>query len=325
MHVTFDRYSLMVDGRRLFLRSGAFHYFRLPSPGLWRDRLLRLKRAGYNAVDLYFWWGYHSPAPGLYDFAGLRNVDYLLDLIEQVGLYLIARPGPYICAEVDGGGHPAWLLNRHDIILRCRQAGRHAASPEYLRYARQWYEQIVPRFARRPNLILAQIENEYTTEDLEPGYVQTLYRWMRELGVTVPIFHNDLWAAGCWADVVDIYGVDYYPITDFTTDWRTVPDLFLRLTGLEESLRSLLAAAVKRHHALLPDDLPSRLTPRNGGRDSRSAGARSVSLAGEKPHRLQRGAAHPAGGGRASTPPLHCHQRPHRRRARRFLAVGRGL
>jgi beta-galactosidase len=240
MHVTFDRFSLLVDGRRVFLRSGSFHYFRLPSPGLWRDRLLRLKRAGYNAVDLYFWWGYHSPAPGVYDFSGLRDVDYLLDLTEQVGLYVVARPGPYICAEVDGGGHPAWLLNRHDVPLRCRQSGRHADSPEYLRYARQWYEQIVPRFARRPNLILAQIENEYVTEDMEPGYMQTLYNWLRELGVTVPIFHNDIWAAGCWADLVDIYGVDYYPITDFTTDWRTVPDLFLRFTGLEESLRGML-------------------------------------------------------------------------------------
>jgi len=253
MHVTFDRYSLIVDGRRLFLRGGSFHYFRLPSPGLWHDRLLRLKRAGYNAVDLYFWWGYHSPAPGLYDFSGLRNVDYLLDLSEQVGLYVVARPGPYICAEVDGGGHPAWLLNRHDIILRCRQAGRHADSPEYLKYARQWYEQIVPRFAQRPNLILAQIENEYTTEDMEPGYMQTLYQWLRELGVTVPVFHNDLWAAGCWADVVDIYGLDYYPITKFTTDWRTVPDTFSRLTGLEESLRGLLDAASSNSPLFFPE------------------------------------------------------------------------
>ena len=253
MHVTFDRFSLLVDGRRVFLRSGSFHYFRLPSPGLWRDRLLRLKRAGYNAVDLYFWWGYHSPAPGLYDFSGLRDVDYLLDLTEQVGLYVVARPGPYICAEVDGGGHPAWLLNRHDVPLRCRQSGRHAASPQYLQYARQWYEQIVPRFARRPNLILAQIENEYVTEDMEPGYMQTLYQWMRELGVTVPIFHNDIWAAGCWADVVDIYGVDYYPITDFTTDWRTVPDLFLRFTDMEESLRGLLDAASSRSPLFFPE------------------------------------------------------------------------
>jgi len=253
MHVTFDRHSLIVDGRRLFLRSGSFHYFRLPSPGLWRDRLLRLKRAGYNAVDLYFWWGYHSPAPGVYDFSGLRNVDYLLDLSEQVGLYVIARPGPYICAEVDGGGHPAWLLNRHYIVLRCRQAGRHAASPEYLKYARQWYEQIVPRFARRPNLILAQIENEYTTEGLEPGYMQTLYNWMRELGVTVPIFHNDLLPAGCWADVVDIYGVDYYPVTEFITDWRAEPYTFLRLTGLEGSLRELLDAAGSHSPLFLPE------------------------------------------------------------------------
>src|SRR5512139_3315826 len=98
MNVTFDRKSLLIDGRRVFLRGGSFHYFRLPAPGLWRDRLLKIKRAGYNAVDLYFPWSYHSDAPGRYDFSGVRDVDYLLDLVEETGLYLIARPSPFINA-----------------------------------------------------------------------------------------------------------------------------------------------------------------------------------------------------------------------------------
>ena len=106
MNVTFDRKSLLIDGRRVFLRGGAFHYFRLPAPGLWRDRLLKIKRAGYNAVDLYFPWSYHSEAPGHYDFTGIRDVDYLLDLVEETGLYLIARPSPFINAELSGGGTP---------------------------------------------------------------------------------------------------------------------------------------------------------------------------------------------------------------------------
>ena len=96
----------------MYLWSGEFHYFRLPSPELWRDVLEKIKAAGFNAVSLYFDWGYHSPAPGMYDFTGVRDVDRLLDMADELGMYVIARPGPYINAEVDGGGFPAWLTTK---------------------------------------------------------------------------------------------------------------------------------------------------------------------------------------------------------------------
>ena len=106
MEVNFDRKSLLVDGKRKFIFSGSLHYYRHPSAEVWRDRLRKIKALGMNAVDIYFYWSYHSPAEGQYDFSGPRDVDRLLDLIEEEGLYLIARPGPYICSEVDGGGFP---------------------------------------------------------------------------------------------------------------------------------------------------------------------------------------------------------------------------
>src|SRR5512135_3429759 len=93
--LAYDRHSLIIDGKRTIIRCGAFHYFRLPSPDLWKDRLLKIKRAGYNAVDLYFNWAYHSPAQGVYDFEGVRDVDRLLGTCQEVGLYVIARPGPF--------------------------------------------------------------------------------------------------------------------------------------------------------------------------------------------------------------------------------------
>src|SRR5690349_15129860 len=99
--ITFDQYSLMIDGRRTFVWSGEFHPFRLPSPDLWRDVLQKMKASGYNAVSIYFDWGYHSAKQGVYDFSGVRDVDRLLTTAQQVGLYVIARPGPYINAEVD--------------------------------------------------------------------------------------------------------------------------------------------------------------------------------------------------------------------------------
>ncbi|MEW6202710.1 MAG: beta-galactosidase [bacterium] len=161
MKVEYDKYSLIVEGKREFILSGAIHYYRLPSQALWADRIRKMKEAGLNAVDVYFAWNYHSPAEGEYDFSGIRDVDALMDIIQGEGMYLIARPGPYICSEVDAGGFPGWLLTKKDVILRCREPGRAVYCAEYMKYVHQWYEQIIPRIAKRSNLILFQIENEY--------------------------------------------------------------------------------------------------------------------------------------------------------------------
>jgi len=238
--VTFDRHSFLIDGERVLLQCGAFHYFRLPAPTAWPDALLRLRRAGYNAVDLYFPWHYHSPAPGVYDFTGIRDVPRLLRLVDQVGLYLVARPGPYICAEVDAGGLPGWLLAQQGVIPRCRHQMRHAVSPAYLRYVEEWYEQIIPLILQCNGLVMFQIENEYFTEEMgdEPAYMQFLYDLARRLGVTVPIMHNDalLPLLGGWQNVVDVTTVDLYPVNFANmATWRQEPDLFFNLDSLAES------------------------------------------------------------------------------------------
>ncbi len=240
-HIAYDQYSMIIDGQRTIIRSGAFHYYRLPAPDLWKDRLLKLKRAGYNTVDLYFFWGYHSPAEGVYDFTGPRDVDRLLDVCEELGLYVIARPGPYINSELDGGGQPAWLLAQTDIPLRCVKDGAYIDSPRYLAYTRQWYGHIVPRLAKRKNVILFQIENEYFNDDMNPAYMRFLYDLARELGITVPICHNDGFKEGCWADLVDVYGVDDYQLIFFADDWRGDGRFLQTLDRLEEVKRQFCA------------------------------------------------------------------------------------
>src|SRR4051794_29544679 len=122
--VTYDNYSFMIDGQRTYIWSGEFHYFRLPSPDAWRDVLQKMKAAGFNATSIYFDWAYHSPKPGVYDFTGVRDVDKLLDIANEVGIYVIARPAPYINAEVDSGGLPGYMT---------KQAGRaRSTAPDYL-------------------------------------------------------------------------------------------------------------------------------------------------------------------------------------------------
>src|SRR5437879_1224793 len=89
--VTYDHYSMLVDGRRIVLQGAEFHYWRLPSPDLWQDVFEKIKAGGFNAVSVYFDWAYHSPKPGVYDFTGVRDVSRMLDLAQQAGLYVIAR------------------------------------------------------------------------------------------------------------------------------------------------------------------------------------------------------------------------------------------
>ena len=111
--VTFDQYSLMIDGKRTFVWSGEFHPFRLPSPDLWRDVLQKMKASGYNAVSHLLRLGLPLAAsracttsPASATWTGCSTI------AAEVGLYVIARPGPYINAEVDGGGFPGWLTTQ---------------------------------------------------------------------------------------------------------------------------------------------------------------------------------------------------------------------
>lgn len=209
--VTYDRYSLIIDGKPTYLWSGSFHYWRLPSPDLWLDVLQKMKAAGFNAVEIYFDWGYHSPARGVYDFSGIRDVDRLLDMARDVGIYVIARPGPYINAETDAGGFPGWLVTT---------AGKpRSTSPEYSAAYREWMSRIDRIIARhqvtdgRGTVLLYQVENELYDENPDTRrYMQNLEDEARADGITVPLTgnHNGNFVEGLGA--TDIPGQDSYPL-----------------------------------------------------------------------------------------------------------------
>ena len=144
MEVSYDKYSLIVDGKRVFIKSGAFHYFRTPGEKTARDRFLKMKSGGYNTVDIYFNWNYHSEAQGKYDFSGVKDVRKVLQAAKDSGLFVIARPGPFINAEVNAGGLPFWLLEKEDVIPRNRIGTEYHYSPEYMKYIAEWYDNIIP-------------------------------------------------------------------------------------------------------------------------------------------------------------------------------------
>lgn len=231
--VTYDQYSLMLNGERIFVWSGEFHPFRLPSTKLWPDILQKMKASGYNAVCAYFNWSYHSPAPGVYDFTGVRDMDLFLRMAEDAGLYVIARPGPYINGELNAGGFPGWLTTVSGVAR--------SDNANYLAAVAEWYGAINPILARHQvtegngTVLLYQIENEFASTVLpttgnttgSDDYMAYLYSTARADGITVPIYHNDKGRNGYWvpgsfagSDSNYLYAFDGYPgATGTPPDW----------------------------------------------------------------------------------------------------------
>ena len=225
--VSFDGYSFMVDGQRTYLWSGEFHYFRLPSPDLWLDIFQKMKAAGFNSTSLYFDWDYHSPAPGVYDFTGVRDVDKLLDMAEQAGLYVIARPAPYINAEVDSGGLPGWLTTKEEK--------NRSNDPRFLKYADEWLTRIDQIIARHQltngtgSVIAYQVENEYYNGSSSArAYMKHLEDKARADGITVPLTGNNNGTFNEGDGALDVDGPDSYPQgfnCSNPSRWSGVPDL----------------------------------------------------------------------------------------------------
>ncbi|NXA68158.1 BGAL galactosidase, partial [Mohoua ochrocephala] len=178
------------DGAPFRYISGSIHYARVPRPA-WRDRLLKMYLSGLSAVQVYIPWNYHETLPGVYDFTGNRDVEAFLDLTAELGLLVILRPGPYICAEWEMGGLPAWLLWKPDIVLR-------TSDPAYLAAVDSWLHILLPKIKPRlyqhgGNIISVQVENEYGSYyACDHGYLRHLLGSFRALlGSEVLLFTTD--------------------------------------------------------------------------------------------------------------------------------------
>lgn len=205
--------GLVVDGEEKVLLCASLFYFRMPRE-VWASRLAQVRASGYDAVDVYLPWNFHELEPGRWEFGGRRDVGTFLDLAHQAGLAVIARPGPYICSEWDGGALPAWLALDPD--LRVRQA-----EPRYLARVREWFDRALPVLAARQHgrggsVVAVQLENELDFFDCDDraGYVGALADMAREHGITVPLVacagQGDLAGATGGVDGV-APAVNFYP------------------------------------------------------------------------------------------------------------------
>jgi beta-galactosidase len=176
--------DFLLDGQPHRVLSGALHYFRV-HPDLWADRIHKAKLMGLNTIETYVAWNAHAPTRGEWDATGGLDLARFLDLVAAEGMHAIVRPGPYICAEWDNGGLPAWLLRDESVGVRRMEPAYIEALTEFLHRV---YDIVVPRQIDRGGpVVLVQIENEYGAYGSDKEYLAELVRVTRDAGITVPL------------------------------------------------------------------------------------------------------------------------------------------
>ncbi|MFH8623496.1 beta-galactosidase [Streptomyces vietnamensis] len=177
-----------LDDRPFRIISGGLHYFRV-HPDQWADRLHKARLLGLNTVETYVPWNLHAPRPGEFRLDGGLDLPRFLDLAAAEGLHVLLRPGPYICAEWEGGGLPSWLLAEDGIALRSRDPRFLAAVDGYLAAL---LPPLKPYLSGAGGPVIAvQLENEYGAYGEDAGYLADLAGLLRTHGVDVPLFTCD--------------------------------------------------------------------------------------------------------------------------------------
>ena len=184
--IRYDAKCFTINGRDTLVVSGAFHYSRCPK-ALWRDRLQKFKLAGFNTIETYAFWNYHEQREGKVD---LSEFEAFVKLVHEMGFMMIARPGPYVCAEWERGGFPSWVAAKR-FPLR-------TTNPESLRTSQHWYSEVLPIIMQNQvtlggPIIMVQVENEYDFSAPIPDadkreYVRALAKMMWNAGINVPLF-----------------------------------------------------------------------------------------------------------------------------------------
>ncbi|WP_089784654.1 glycoside hydrolase family 35 protein [Chitinophaga sp. YR573] len=181
--------AFLLDGKPYQIISGEMHPARIPKE-YWKHRIQMAKAMGCNTIAVYVFWNYHEQDPGQFDFTSEnRDIAAFIKLIQAEGMWVLLRPGPYVCGEWDFGGLPPYLLRTPDIKVRC-------LDPRYMeavtRYAKALSEQVKPLLVTNGGpILMMQVENEYGSFGNDKQYLYKLKQIWEEDGINIPFYTAD--------------------------------------------------------------------------------------------------------------------------------------
>lgn len=180
--------KFMLGGKPFRILGGSIHYFRVPR-AYWEDRLLKMKACGINTLTTYVPWNLHEPERGVLNFEDELDLEAYLQLAASLGLWVILRPGPYICAEWDFGGLPSWLLRDPNMKVRTTYPGfTDAVNP----YFDQLIQKVVPyQYSKGGPIIAVQVENEYGNHAKDIEYMPFIKEALLSRGITELLMTSD--------------------------------------------------------------------------------------------------------------------------------------
>ena len=197
---TIGKGTFLLNGEPFIVKAAEVHYPRIPRP-YWEHRIKMCKALGMNAVCIYIFWNIHEQAEGQFDFTGNNDVAEFCRLAQKNGMYVIVRPGPYVCAEWEMGGLPWWLLKKKDIKLRERD-------PYFMERVKIFEEKVGEQFApltiqNGGPIIMVQVENEYGSYGEDKPYVSEIRDCLRGIyGKELALFQCD------WSSNFEKNGLD---------------------------------------------------------------------------------------------------------------------
>lgn len=192
--------TFLLNGKPFVVKAAEVHYPRIPEP-YWEQRILSCKALGMNTLCLYVFWNLHEQQPGKFDFSGNNDIAKFCRLAQKHGMYVIVRPGPYVCAEWEMGGLPWWLLKKDDVQLR-------TLDPYYMERVSIFMNEVGKQLAdlqisRGGNIIMVQVENEYGSYGIDKPYVSAIRDLVKKAGFTdVPLFQCD-WSSNFTNNALD--------------------------------------------------------------------------------------------------------------------------
>lgn len=206
MHTFNIKDEFYLDGKPFKFISGSIHYFRVV-PEYWRDRLEKLKNMGCNTVETYVPWNMHEPQEGEYNFSGRFNLRKFILTAQELDLFVILRPAPYICAEWEFGGLPFWLLKDPHMKVR-------VSYEPYLEKVERYMKRLVQEFVDLQftyggPILMVQVENEYGGYANDKDYLYRQAQLMIDNGIDVPLVTSD----GPWGDMFENGSIPEYALT----------------------------------------------------------------------------------------------------------------